>query len=181
MNCQIVLANRNEIICCWHCCFVSDHLTEHSPCKWKRENLQRNGAPLVVQLVKNRPAMWETWVRSLGWGDPLEKGKTTHSSILAWRIPWTVKSMGSQRAGHAWETFTAMKKEEQSMLLAKLKVQFHYSDIHSRQYYVVCQHLPAKKTGNTHISEACTSLSVGWAFSGVATLFGTSAPSVWDQ
>ena len=45
---------------------------------------------LVVQLVKNPPAMRETWVRSLGWEDPLEKGKATHSSILAWRIPWTV-------------------------------------------------------------------------------------------
>ena len=47
-------------------------------------------ASLVAQLVKNLPAVWETWVRSLGWEDPLEKGKTTHSSILAWRIPWTV-------------------------------------------------------------------------------------------
>ena len=43
--------------------------------------------------------MWETWVWSLGWEDPLEKGKATHSSTLAWRIPWTVESMGSQRAG----------------------------------------------------------------------------------
>ena len=42
------------------------------------------------QLVKNLSAMWETWVQSLGWKDPLEKGKATHSSILAWRIPWTV-------------------------------------------------------------------------------------------
>ena len=42
-----------------------------------------------VQLVKNLPAMWETWVRSLGWEDPLEKGKATHSNILAWRIPRT--------------------------------------------------------------------------------------------
>ena len=47
-------------------------------------------ASLVVHLVKNLPAMWETWVQSLGWEDPLEKGKATHSSILAWRIPWTV-------------------------------------------------------------------------------------------
>ena len=45
---------------------------------------------LVAQLVKNPPAMRETWVQSLGWEDPLEKGKATHSSILAWRIPWTV-------------------------------------------------------------------------------------------
>ena len=42
----------------------------------------------MTQLVKNLPAMWETWVQSLGWEDPLEKGKVTHSSILAWRIPW---------------------------------------------------------------------------------------------
>ena len=46
--------------------------------------------PLVPQTIKNLPAMWETWVQSLGWEDPLEKGKSTHSSILAWRIPWTV-------------------------------------------------------------------------------------------
>ena len=45
---------------------------------------------LVAQLVKKPPAIWETWVQSLGWEDPLEKGKATHSSILAWRAPWTV-------------------------------------------------------------------------------------------
>ena len=45
---------------------------------------------LVAQLGKNPAAMWETWVRSLGWEDPLEKRKGTHSRILAWRIPWTV-------------------------------------------------------------------------------------------
>ena len=44
----------------------------------------------MAQLVKNLPAMWETWVWSLGWEDPLEKGKATYSSILAWRIPWTI-------------------------------------------------------------------------------------------
>ena len=52
--------------------------------------LQYSWASVVAQLVKNPPAMQETWVRSLGWEDPLEKGKATHSSILAWRIPWTV-------------------------------------------------------------------------------------------
>ena len=52
--------------------------------------LQYSWASLVAQLVKNPPAVWETWVQSLGWDDPLEKGKATHSSILAWRIPWTV-------------------------------------------------------------------------------------------
>ena len=44
---------------------------------------------LIAQLVKNPPAMWETWVRSLRWEDPREKGKGTHSSILAWRTSWT--------------------------------------------------------------------------------------------
>ena len=62
-------------------------------------------ASLVAQLVKNPPVMLETWVRSLGWEDPLEKGKATHSSILAWRIPWTeepgvLQSLGLQGVGH---------------------------------------------------------------------------------
>ena len=52
--------------------------------------LQYSWTSLVAQLVKNPLAMQETWVQSLGWEDPLEKGKATHSSILAWRIPWTV-------------------------------------------------------------------------------------------
>ena len=59
---------------------------------WRRNSLPTPvflGFP-VAQLVKNLPAMWETWVQSLGWDDPLEKGKATHSSILAWRIPLTV-------------------------------------------------------------------------------------------
>ena len=47
-----------------------------------------------------------TWVQSLSWEDLLEKGKATHSNILAWRIPWTVQSMGLQRVGHDWATFT---------------------------------------------------------------------------
>ena len=59
-------------------------------------------------MVKNLPAMWETWIRSLGWEDILEKGTATatHSSILAWKIPWTeepggLQSVGSQRVGHS--------------------------------------------------------------------------------
>ena len=52
--------------------------------------LQYSWASLVAQLAKNLPEVWETWVPSLGWEDPLEKGKATHSSILAWGIPWTV-------------------------------------------------------------------------------------------
>ena len=64
-----------------------------------------NWASLVAQGLKRLPLIQETWVRSLDWEDPLEKEMTTHSSILAWRIPWTEKpgglqSMGSQRVGH---------------------------------------------------------------------------------
>ena len=60
---------------------------------------------LVAQMVKRLPTMWETWVQSLGWEDPLEKGMATHSSTLAWKIPWTeepggLQSMGSQRVGY---------------------------------------------------------------------------------
>ena len=61
---------------------------------------QYSWASLVAQLVKNPSAIQETWVRSLGWEDPLEKGTTTHSSILAWRIPWIVQALGSHRVGH---------------------------------------------------------------------------------
>ena len=62
-------------------------------------------ASLVFQMVKNPSTMWETWVQSLGREDPLEREIATHSSILAWRIPWTekpggVQTMGSQRFGH---------------------------------------------------------------------------------
>ena len=52
--------------------------------------LQYSWAFVLAQLVKTVPAMRETWVQSLGWEDPLEKGRATHSSILAWRIPWTI-------------------------------------------------------------------------------------------
>ena len=62
--------------------------------------LQYSWASLVAQLVKNPPAMWESWVRYLGWEDPLEKGKPTHSRIVAWRIPQTVWSMGPHTVGH---------------------------------------------------------------------------------
>ena len=54
-------------------------------------------ASLVAQLVKNPPAMQETWVQSLSWVDPLEKGTATHSSILAWRIPWTIHGVTKRR------------------------------------------------------------------------------------
>ena len=66
-------------------------------------------ASLVAQSVKNPPMMQETWVRSLGWENPLEKQMARHASILAWEIPWTeepggLQSMRSQRVGHDWAT-----------------------------------------------------------------------------
>ena len=72
-------------------------------------NLAWVWASPVTQMVKNLPAMWETRVQSPGWEDPLEKGMTTHSNILAWGIPWIeepggLQSMGCQRVGHNWAT-----------------------------------------------------------------------------
>ena len=60
---------------------------------------------VVPQLVKNLPALLETWVLSLSWEDPLEKGTDTHSTVLAWRTLWTI-SMGLQRVGYDLVTFT---------------------------------------------------------------------------
>ena len=67
--------------------------------------LSMGRASLVAQTVKHMPTMWETWVQSLGQEDLLEKEMAPHSSILAWKIPWTeeprrLQSMGSQRVGH---------------------------------------------------------------------------------
>ena len=59
---------------------------------------------LVAQMVKNLPAVRQTWVRSLGWEDPLEEGMATHSSILAWRIPWTEEPGGLQSKGSQSQT-----------------------------------------------------------------------------
>ena len=69
------------------------------------QNVYLKWASLVAQMVKNLPAMWETWVQYLGWENPLEEGMATHSNVLAWRIPWTeepssLQSMASQRVRH---------------------------------------------------------------------------------
>ena len=75
---------------------------------------------LVAQLIKNSPAMQETWVQSLGWEDPLEKGKTTHSSILSWRIPWNVQSVGSKRVRYDKATFTFIQIATERVLQSNL-------------------------------------------------------------
>ena len=71
-----------------------------SPGEGKGYPLQYSWASLVAQLVKNLPAMWETWFDPWVGKIPWRRERLTHSSILAWRIPWTVESMGSQRVGH---------------------------------------------------------------------------------
>ena len=77
----------------------------------KQKSKYKYWASLVTQTVKNLSAMQETQVQSLGQEEPLEKGVATHSSILAWRIPWTeepggLRSMGSQRVGHDFHSLT---------------------------------------------------------------------------
>ena len=79
----------------------------------------------MAQMVKNPPAMQETWVQFLGWEDLLEKGIATYFSILAWRIPWTeepteLQSMGSQRVRHDRVTFTFTFHENWSLVPRRL-------------------------------------------------------------
>ena len=85
---------------------VKEHSLEIIFCKYR---ILR--AFLVAQMVKKLPSMQEMWIWSLGWGEPLEKEMAIHSSILAWRIPWSedpsrLQSTGSQRTGHDWVTNT---------------------------------------------------------------------------
>ena len=79
------------------CVCVCVCVKETSPGVKFCSTIYSNGFP-VAQLVKNPPAMPETWVRSLGWEDPLEEGTATHSSILAWRIPWTEYPWGHKES-----------------------------------------------------------------------------------
>ena len=81
----------------------------HSPAGGHLEHCPfHSGLPWWLRMVKNRPAVQETQVQSLGWEDPLEMGMATHSSILAWRIPWTeepggLQSMGSKKIFHSFK------------------------------------------------------------------------------
>ena len=70
----------------------------------------------MAQLVENPPAMRQIWVGSLGWEDTLEKGKATHSSILAWRIPWTMQSMGSQKVRYDFHSLTQIPSAGDKMI-----------------------------------------------------------------
>ena len=93
----------------------------------QRPNISRNqgfpGASLVAQLLKNLPALQETWVPLLSPEDPLEEEMVTHSGILAWKIPWTeepggLPSMGLQRVGHDWASFTFRDRNQHTYFLS---------------------------------------------------------------
>ena len=85
------------------------------------QNIKKFRSSLVAQMVKRLPTMWVTWVRSLAREDPLEKEIATHSSTLAWKIPWAeepwrLQSMGSQRVKHNWVTSLHFFKEIQCQM-----------------------------------------------------------------
>ena len=82
-------------------CFIQPSISRDVLCTW---------ASLVAQLVKNPPAVWETWVRSLGWENPLEKAMATHSSILAWRILWGRKELDMMKEIEEQMTVIGQKK-----------------------------------------------------------------------
>ena len=92
--------------------------------------LQCSWASLVAQLVKSLPAMWKTWVRSPGWEDPLQKGKSSHSGILAWRIPWTI-----QLQSQTWLTVFHFHFSLSS-LIKEWKV------LHTASWYAESQQIP---------------------------------------
>ena len=102
-------------------------------------HIYTQGTSLVTQTVKNLPAMQETqetWVQSLGWEDPLEKEMGAHSSILAWKIPWTeepcrLQSLGSQRVRHDWATNSILYIHKHIYMLI-----FSYIYTHTYIYHI---------------------------------------------
>ena len=112
---QTQLSSRGEgekmitagpLLCAKHCVKSCGWIISWHLCPKLWGNIR---ASLVAQTVKCLPTMWETWVRSLGWEDPLEKEMATYSSTLAWKTPWIkepgrLQSMWSQRVGHDWAT-----------------------------------------------------------------------------
>ena len=91
---------------------------------------------LIAQLVKNQPAVWETWVRFLGWEDPLEKGTATHSRILAWRIPWTeepgrLHSPWGHKGSDTTERFSFHFTSLSSFIVLWIKLVFRLSVVYS--------------------------------------------------
>ena len=92
--------------------------------------LQYSWASLLAQLVKNPPAMQETWVWSLGWEDPLKKGKATHSSILAWRSPWGHKELDTSKRLSLFHMRVIGLKEKNIMKMNINKTPKDHFEIH---------------------------------------------------
>ena len=130
----------------------STHGSGRSAGGWIGYPLEYSWVSLVAQTIKNPPLMQETWVRSLGWEDPLEKRVATHSSILAWRIPWKRNLAGyspwsQQRVRHDWATHFQYKEagektsqrdlEKASFLTLLLLYLLHFGNIWS----FLCCHL----------------------------------------
>ena len=94
--------------------WYSFHLAYYNTTSWNLRPIGKHShCPETIMLWRNPKdplggTIIEPWARFLGREDPLEKGKATHSSILAWRVPWTIQSMGSQRVGHDWRTSTSL-------------------------------------------------------------------------
>ena len=129
--------------------------------------LQYLWASLVTQLVKNPPPMRETWVPSLGEEDPLEKGMATHSSLLAWRIPWTEESgrpqsMGSQRVRDDWVTFT-FKVNGLQLYPCLTHLNCYRSETGRWQRPVKCSPLPVSVKGVSlgHPTSVCLGIVCG--------------------
>ena len=91
---------------------------------------QYSWASLVAQLVKNPHAIWETWVQSLGWEDPLKKGKATHSSILAWRSPWGHKELDTSKRLSLFHVRVIGLKEKNIMKMNINKTPKDHFEIH---------------------------------------------------
>ena len=135
--------------------------------------LQHSWASLVAQLVKNQPAMWKTWVWSLGWKDPLKKGRATHSSIMAWRIPWTtVHGVANSRTQLSHFHFTSsilawrIPWTEEPGWLQSMRLQRHglvtntHTHTHTHIYththtYTFTHHEPTSR--NTSVDLHCSS------------------------
>ena len=109
--------------------FLQARILEWVAIPFSRSSRPRNLAGLLncrqIFYQLSYPAMPETWVRSLGWEDPLEKGMTTHSSILVWRVPWTVQSMGLQ--SQTWLSDFHFHLEDNWQLFTKLNIVLLYN------------------------------------------------------
>ena len=114
----------------------------------------------MAQLVKNPPAMWETWVLSLIW----EKGEANHSSILAWQIPRAIQSMGSQRVRHDWVTFTFTLSLTSSVVGAQQKnyIRWHFKISHSISNFHGVGSLISLSDWRTNIIRAGYALFTPW-------------------